>query len=184
MMNYIQKKMNKKILTISIVILFIGLALAPSIHANTQQETESINSYSQEQPKLQYSITTNIDNVKSIFQFIIVTVTIKNLENESISLEMGGYPGGCFAIFDDGGKLINRHPKYFMTLLWGITLEPEEEYTLYQGIWFQRTSFYRLVRNGEYYIFGGTGLISFNDKDITPDPFGPVNITIARRFIP
>ncbi|GAG04742.1 unnamed protein product, partial [marine sediment metagenome] len=52
------------------------------------------------------------------------------------------------------------------------------------GIWFQRTSFYRLVRNGEYYIFGGTGLISFNDKDITPDPFGPVNITIARRFIP
>ena len=174
----------KKGVVVAVILLFIGLALAPSIHANTQQETEPINSYSQEQPKLQYSITTNIDNVKSIFQFIIVTVTIKNLENESISLEMGGYPGGRFYIFDGNGKLINMDPKYIMFLLWELTLEPEEEYTLYRGIWFQRTSFYRLVRNGEYYIFGGTGLISFNDKDITPDPFGPVNITIARRFIP
>jgi len=31
--------MNKKILTISIVILFLGLAFAPSIHANTNKET-------------------------------------------------------------------------------------------------------------------------------------------------
>jgi len=144
--------------------------------------SESINPNIQEQPNLQYSIETNIDTIKFIFQFIIVTVKIKNLENESVSLEMGGYPGGRFFIIDEDGKSINAFPKMFLLLLWELTLEPKEECTLYQGLWFQQKKNGRLVRNGEYYIFGETGIISFNGIHITPDPFGPVNITIARRF--
>ena len=143
----------------------------------------SINTCLKEQPNLQYSITTNIDTIRSIFQYIIITVTIKNLGNETLSLDIGGYPGGRLSIIDDNNKLINMCPKYFLTLLWKLTLEPQEEYTLYRGIWFQRTIFGRLVRNGEYFIVGGTSVIYCNGEPVSPDSIGPANITITRRFI-
>jgi hypothetical protein len=171
--------MKKMMLSIFCLLVVIHLVI-PNCFAFSN---ETINSNIREQPNLQYSIKTNIDTIKFIFQFIIVTVNIKNLENESVILEMGGYPGGRFFIIDEDGKSINTCPKLFLLLLWELTLEPKEEYTLYQGIWFQQKKNGQLVRNGEYYIFGETGIISFNGTRITPDPFGPVNITIARRFI-
>lgn len=170
----------KKIILTSFCFLVVLSIIFPNCYAFSN---ETINSNIQDQPKLQYFIKTNIDTIKSIFQFIIVTVKIKNLEGESVSIGIGGYPGGRFLIFDGDGKSINTCPKMFLTLFWELTLEPNEEYTLYQGIWFQQNKNRRLVRNGEYYIFGGTGGIYFNELRITPDPFGPVNITIERRFI-
>jgi hypothetical protein len=171
----------KKIISSCFYFLVVLSLIFPNCYAFSNQ---TIKSNIQEQPNLQYSIETNIDTIKFIFQFIIVTVEIKNLENESVSLEMGGYPGGRFFILNEDGKSINYCPKLIQLLLWELKLEPKEEYTLYRGIWFQQKKSGRLVRNGEYYIFGGTGIISFNGTRITPDLFGPVNITIARRFIP
>ena len=171
----------KKIIYSCFYFLVVMSLIFPNCYAFSNQ---TIKSNIQEQPNLQYSIETNIDTIKFIFQFIIVIVKIKNLENESVSLEMGGYPGGRFSILNEDGKSINSFPKMFLLLFWKLTLEPKEEYILYLGFWFQQNENKRLVRNGEYYIFGKTGIISFNGTRITPDPFGPVNITIARRFIP
>lgn len=138
----------------------------------------------QDDPQLAYTVTTNRDTVTSLFQCFVVTVTIKNLENESVALDIGGYPGGRFFILKDDGTLINLFPRYFFTLYWGITLEPGEEYILYQGTWYQRNMLCLLARNGQYHIYGSTGIIYYQNHSITPEPFGPANVTIARRFIP
>jgi len=176
-----EKKMKKKILSGS---LYFFVVSALIISNCTTFIAASIPPPYKEEPQLQYSITTNIQNVTSIFQFIWIKVTMKNLGNESVSLNIGGYPGGQFSIFDDKGKFINMNPKFFLTLYWGITLEPEEEYVLYQGVWYQHTIYGRFVRNGDYHLYGGTAVIYYHDQPITPDPFGPVNIIIARRFLP
>lgn len=138
----------------------------------------------QEQPRICYNITTNRDIITSIFQIIIVKVTMKNLENESVSLSVGGMPGGGFIILNDHGKIINRFPRYILLLLWGVTLQPGEEIVLYQGTWFQNNILYLPVRNGNYHFYGTTGAIYWNEKLISPEPFGPVNITVARRILP
>ena len=175
-----EKKKKKKILSRS---LYFFVVSALIISNCTSFFAASILPPSKEEPLLQYSITTNIQNVTSIFQFISIKVTMKNLGNESVSLNIGGYPGGIFSIFDDEGKFINMNPKIFFTLYWGMTLEPREEYVLYQGVWYQHTMYGRFVRNGDYHIYGGTALVYYHDQLITPDPFGPVNITITRRFL-
>jgi len=164
--------------------LYFVLVLVLIVSNYTTAMAASIDSTSEEEPYLQYSITANIQNVTSIFQGISIQVTMKNLGNESVSLDIGGYPGGTFSIFNDEGRFINMNPKFFLTLYWGITLEPGEEYTLYQGVWYQHTMYGRFARNGNYHIYGGTAIIYYQDQRITPDPFGPVNITIARRFFP
>ena len=172
--------MKKKIRSSS-VYFFVVLAFIISNFATFI--AASIPPPSKEEPQLQYSITTNIQNVTTIFQFISIKVTMKNLGNESVSLNIGGSPGGIFSIFDDEGKFINMNPKIFFTLYWGITLEPKEEYVLYHGVWYQHTIYGRFVRNGDYHIYGSTALIYYHDQLISPDPFGPVNITITRRFL-
>ena len=159
----------------------LGILLSINCTA-TPAEPEQL--LGKEQPHIQFSITTNLDTVTSVFQVIIITVTMKNLENESVSLDIGGYPGGRFLIANSQGRIINYNPKYLLTLFWGVTLEPGQEYVLYQGKWYQRTLFGRLVRNGDYYIVGGTALIYYNDELIHPEFPGPANVIIARRFIP
>ena len=173
--------LSKNIIIKGVSFVLMVLLLIPPATAST-----NICKYicSQGQPRLYYNITTNRNIITSLFQIVIVKVTMKNLENESVSLSIGGMPGGGFFIINDHGKTINRFPRYFLLLLWGITLQPGEAIILYQGRWFQNNILGLPVRNGNYHFYGTTGTISWNDQSITPDPFGPVNITVVRRFFP
>jgi hypothetical protein len=176
-----KEMIDKKIILSSIGFFLILAFLNPQATANT---TTYEYICSQEQPRICYNITTNRDTLTSLFQIAIVKVTMKNLENESVSLSIGGLPGGGFFIINDNGKIINRYPRYFLLLLWEVTLQPGEEIILYQKTWFQNSILSLPVRNGHYHFYGITGTIYWNGQRITPDPFGPVNITVARRFLP
>lgn len=171
--------LSKKIILRGVGVVLLVLLLVPPA---TADKTSCTYYCSHDQPHICYTITTNRDTITSFFQIVIVNVTMRNLENTSVSLSIGGKPGGGFFILNDHGKIINRFPRYILLLLWGITLQPGEEIVLYQGRWFQNNLFGLPVRKGNYHFYGTTGVIYWNEQSITPDPFGPVNITVARRF--
>ena len=177
--------MNKKMyefVLIKTVMIVVLMLLSPICSSMIDQKEIQQNEITAPQ-NLEFFIETNRINYTSIFQGVIVTISILNSGNEAIDLEMGGYPGGSFAVYNKNGKNVFSTPKFFLTLLWHLHLEPDEKYTLYHEMWFQRNNFFLLVPNGIYEIYGGTCLIRYQGEDYTPDALGPITINISRPFI-
>ena len=157
--------------------------LSSDIQNNQSINSIKINTISENTTLLEFSITSDATNYSNIFHPVHLKIMMKNICNETLDLDMGGYPSGSFYIFNDHERLIYIEPKYFLTFLWEVTLQPDENITLLESIWYQITNIGRIVPAGTYHIIGKTCLISYNGTRIQPDFIGPISIHIARSFI-
>ena len=76
--------------------------------------------------------------VVRLFQrWYLIQTTVKNLENERVTL-ITGRPAGGFMVYNDYWEKICSRPRYTTMIIEGLVLEPNQEEIIFIGIWNMR----------------------------------------------
>jgi hypothetical protein len=146
-----QKNHIGKILTIWIIVFFIGMAVA--------QENVSIK------------------NIKSSLEVIIdvtgngktfhITTSLRNIGNKNETVWMICQPGGGFEIYNQSDELVYNSPKLVWWIMWNLSLEPNQTEEIFNETWKGVDNNWSKLPNGKYSV---RGVVFSDDGDIFSDP--------------
>jgi len=153
-----QKKLLIKSLTIGIIVLFIGIAVA---HENVSNKN------------IQPSLEVIIDVTGNGGNFHITTY-ISNNGNENVNIILRCKPGGGFEIYNQNEELVYNSPKYVWPIMWELYLAVYHTEEIFNGTWKGVDNNLKILPCGNYSV---RGVVFTDDGDIFSEP---VNIYLVK----
>lgn len=148
----------KIIVSLAMATIFI---LTSTVNATSQSPLNDDDS-----PELEVKV-----EARNLFRgWYLIWTTVKNLEDERITL-LTGRPAGGFVIYNESGTEIHREPEYTILIIERLSLWPHQRKILYLGLWNMRWH-----PANKYIIYGVMHGYDYKGKTYPPIESVPVTV--------